>query len=438
MKKLPLLCIIVSTLFNCDNNAQNFTLENLQDTGNLIISNVFVVSMAKDTILKNQNILVEDGRIKLMTTSKIQDTKDFKVVDGTGKYVMPTLADAHVHLPESEDEFRRMMQLYLINGVTKLRSMRGDFKQLGLRKKYNTSTSIYPKLYLATPPISRRQDWSPALLKDSIEYWKKSGFDFIKILSVKNQDVFENIDLYSKKFDLPLTGHFPSNVNDSIFFQSNYSSLEHLGGLLISIDTLKERLLAIKKHNMALCPTLSWYSIGSGRYSYEELRQLPGMDYVPESTINDWIIGTKKYREKLGQEAYKAEVDSELNILKTKYLIIKVAHDMGISFLLSPDSSSKYMVPGFSVLGEMKLLKNANLSNFDILKMATTNFAAYFQEDYGEIEVGQKADFILLNENPLQNLDALKSIEGLYFNNHFLDSQQLQDMRLALRPKSRI
>ena len=100
--------------------------------------------------------------------------------------------------------------------------------------------------------------------------------------------------------------------------------------------------------------------------------------------------------------------------------------------LLSPDASSKYMIAGFSVLGEMDLLKNAQLSNFEILKMATVNFAHFFKENYGTIEVGKDADFLLLNSNPLEDLNVLKNIEGVYYNQHFLDKNTLTAMRKGL------
>jgi imidazolonepropionase-like amidohydrolase len=87
------------------------------------------------------------------------------------------------------------------------------------------------------------------------------------------------------------------------------------------------------------------------------------------------------------------------------------------------------MVAGFGVLGEMQLLKNANLSNYEILKMATVNFSNFFKGNYGTLEVGKDADFILLDTNPLEDLNTLKQIQGVYYNRHFLDKKSLDAMR---------
>lgn len=250
------------------------------------------------------------------------------------------------------------------------------------------------------------------------------------------------LDSICKKYKMPIGGHFPklasgNELTDAIVFNSNYTSFEHLGGLAGETrETLEKRIALLKEKNIVICPTLSWYSTGSGRYSLEESRKLPGMEFISKTTVEEWIEGTQKYREKMGDAAYKEEVANELKSLDEKYLIVKKLNDAGIQMILSPDASSKYMIPGFSVLGEMELLKNASLSNYDILKMATINFATFFKEVNGTIEAGKTADFILLNNNPLEDLNTLKKIEGLYFNNQYLDAKALEAMRLKLLPTS--
>lgn len=160
-----------------------------------------------------------------------------------------------------------------------------------------------------------------------------------------------------------------------------------------------------------------------------ESRNMPGMEFIPKAKMEEWVEGTNKYREKMGLTAFKEEVENELKAIDEKYKIIKQLYDAGVPMILSPDASSKYMIAGFSVLGEMQLLKNANLSNYEILKMATINFSNFFNENYGTIEVGKNADFMLLNNNPLDDLNTLKNVQGVYYNDHFLDKKALDAMR---------
>ena len=433
MKKYFLIIMIFQSLISCTQNTNKKDITKSEYlASNLVIKNVAVINMVTNKAIKNQDVVVKAGKIISIANAQEQDYKNMVVIDGSGKYMMPSLTDAHVHLPKNESDLERFFILNLINGVTKVRSMRGDWKHLEWREKYNTGTSIYPKLYLSAPAISRRDDFSSEELQEFIE--NARDFDFVKILSIKNETLFKALDSLCEVNDIKIGGHFPSNLTDAQIFKSSYASFEHLGGLTGQSELIENRLQEIKKKTIFICPTLSWYSVGSGRYSYEELRNQPGMQYVSKEVVNSWIEKTKQYRDKLGAKAYKEEVNIELGKLDEKYHIIKKLNELGVKMLLSPDSSSKYMVAGFGVVGEMELLKNAELSNFEILKMATVNFSDLFKEDYGTIEAGKEADFILLNDNPLENINTLKTIEGVFFNENYLSKDALNKLSESILP----
>ena len=433
MKKYFLIIMIFQSLISCTQNTNKKDITKSEYlASNLVIKNVAVINMVTNKAIKNQDVIVKAGKIISIANAQEQDYKNMVVIDGSGKYMMPSLTDAHVHLPKNESDLERFFILNLINGVTKVRSMRGDWKHLEWREKYNTETSVYPKLYLSAPAISRRDDFSSEELQEFIE--NARDFDFVKILSIKNETLFKMLDSLCEVNEIKIGGHFPSNLTDAQIFKSSYASFEHLGGLTGQSELLENRLQEIKKKTIFICPTLSWYSVGSGRYSYEELRTQPGMQYVSKEVVNSWIEKTKQYRDKLGAKAYKEEVNIELGKLDEKYLIIKKLNELGVNMLLSPDSSSKYMVAGFGVVGEMELLKNAELSNFEILKMATVNFSDFFKEDYGTIEAGKEADFILLNDNPLENINTLKTIEGVFFNENYLSKDALNKLSESILP----
>jgi len=433
MKKYFLILIVCQTLISCGQNTNKKDITKPDYlASNLVIKNVAVINMVTNKAIKNQDVVVKAGKIISIANAQEQDYKNMVVIDGSGKYMMPSLTDAHVHLPKNESDLERFFILNLINGVTKVRSMRGDWKHLEWREKYNTETSVYPKLYLSAPAISRRDDFSSEELQEFIE--NARDFDFVKILSIKNETLFKMLDSLCEVNEIKIGGHFPSNLTDAQIFKSSYASFEHLGGLTGQSELLENRLQEIKKKTIFICPTLSWYSVGSGRYSYEELRTQPGMQYVSKEMVNSWIEKTKQYRDKLGAKAYREEVNIELGKLDEKYHIIKKLNELGVKMLLSPDSSSKYMVAGFGVVGEMELLKNAELSNFEILKMATVNFSDLFKEDYGTIEEGKEADFILLNDNPLENINTLKTIEGVFFNENYLSKDALNKLSESILP----
>ncbi|MBP7318908.1 MAG: amidohydrolase family protein [Flavobacterium sp.] len=408
-----------------------------QTTYDLVFKNANIISMESDNVLLNQNIAILNGKIVVIENAKKSKLKAKKTIDLKGKYIMPSLADAHVHLPETEEELQRMFDLNLINGVTKLRSMRGDWKHKEWQNKFNTINSIYPKIYLSAPPISRNLEASTAQLEEFVKAVKDNNYGFIKILSIKNQEIFTQLDSLCKKYDVPFGGHFPrlamgNSLNEDVFFNSNYKSIEHLGGLVGEPNLFESRIQAIKKNDIYICPTLLWYSTGSGQYSYEQLEKLPGMEFVSKETMQEWIEKTKIYREKIGEQAYKDEVAKELKDLQEKYQVIARLQKEGIKMLLSPDASSKYMMTGCNMINEMELLKNANLSNFEILQMATVNFATFHKEYNGVIKVDKPADFIILDQNPLEDLQTLRNVKGVFFNNNYIDNKALEEIKKNL------
>ena len=409
-----------------------------QKSYDLVFKNVNIVSMENDKVLENQNIAILNGKIVVIENAKKSKLKAAKTIDLKGKFIMPSLADAHVHLPETEEELQRMFNLNLINGVTKLRSMRGDWKHKEWQNKYNAINTINPKLYLSAPPISRNLEAKTAQLEEFVKAVKEHNYGFIKILSIKNQEIFTKLDSLCKKYEVPLGGHFPrlamgNALNEDVFFNSNYTSIEHLGGLVGEPNLFESRIQAIKKNNIYITPTLLWYSIGSGQYSYEDLQKLHGMEYVSKTTMQEWLDKTKVYRDKIGEQAYKDEVAKELKDLEEKYQVIARLQKEGVKMLLSPDASSKYMMTGCNMVNEMELLQNTKLSNFEILQMATVNFAAFYKEYNGYIKIDKPADFIILDNNPLKDLQTLKNIKGVYFNYNYLDEEALRKIKKEVK-----
>ncbi|WP_147239424.1 amidohydrolase family protein [Tenacibaculum sp. E3R01] len=398
--------------------------------GDFLFKNVSLITMKENKLVKNSSLLIKGGKIKEIFSGKLPSLKVKQVIDLEGKFVMPTLSDAHVHLPKDEKEFKKYLILNLINGVTNLRSMRGKWEHLKFRNKYNAKGSIYPKLFLSAPPISRRYEFTKNELVSFINAARK--FDFIKILSIKNEKIFKQLDSLCKKENISIGGHFPSNINDKYIFNSKYKSFEHLGGLVTDDETFKERLSKIKEKNIFICPTLSWYDIGSGRYNYKELRNMPGMNFIAKETIDNWIVKTKAYRNKIGKKEYEKEVKVEIDKLKKKYIVIKKLYDVGVKMLLSPDSSSKYMVPGFGMIGEMKLLKKAGLTNYAILEMATKNYAKFLKQNRGTLELNKEAEFLVLNKNPLIDFEALGKIESIFLNNQILTKKDIEALSKSI------
>lgn len=423
-----LLILLAISLFGYYSQAQD---------ADYIFKNVNIVSMTNDKVIEKQNVVIKNGKIIEISDKTKHTSKN--IIDAKGKYIMPTMADAHVHFPKSDEELEKVMKLNLINGVTKLRSMRGSWNDLERKNKYNSKESYYPKMYLSPPPIHRSHEFSVKELEDYVKASKDYGFDFVKILSIKNPALLKQMDSLCKKYNVNIGGHYPDNpkgvrFSDETVFSTNYNSIEHLGGLVGEPESYENRIKNIKQNNIFICPTMQWYAIGYGQYGIDEMLNQRGMQYIPTDIKTDWAEKSQLYRDKLGKEGFEEEKAKYASEMQERFNVTKRLNDEGVKLLLSPDSSSKFIVSGFGMLEEMKLYQKAGLSNFDILRSATTNFALLFNENYGTIETGKNADFILLSQNPLNDLKALENVEAIFYNNHYLDQKQLNEIAKSVLP----
>jgi imidazolonepropionase-like amidohydrolase len=102
--------------------------------------------------------------------------------------------------------------------------------------------------------------------------------------------------------------------------------------------------------------------------------------------------------------------------------LVREFHAAGVRLLLGTDAMNTGVVPGFSAHDEMADLVGAGLGPYDALRAATANAAEFLGErgDRGTVAVGQKADLILLDENPLRDIANTRRISGVMVRGRWL------------------
>ena len=144
-------------------------------------TNVTVVPMDSERVLRNQTVLVEQGRIRVIgSASEVRVPADATTVDGSGKYLMPGLAEMHGHMPGGSVE-EMVMFLYVANGVTTVRGMLGQDGHMELRRKANAGEIVAPTLYMAGPSFSGGSVSSPEQAARRVRTQKEQGWDLLKI-----------------------------------------------------------------------------------------------------------------------------------------------------------------------------------------------------------------------------------------------------------------
>jgi hypothetical protein len=413
---------------------------------NVILRDVNIIPINHDITIKGCSVYLRDGKIERITPYPLKKepnkrvrseiTKGYTIINCEGRYLMPGLADMHAHFPDKDDliKLQEYLKLNLAAGVTELRSMRGQFKQLALRDSVNKGLKkLSPEIFVSY--VFPTKD--TLLTKDSIEkivhYAVDKKYDFIKYLGGINQTNMNYLIESCKQNSISLAGHsYDRSIDRSV--DMGFASIEHYQSLLTSYNkdslNFKKLLESMKQKRVAFCPTLSFYYVYSFGFTESELMNRNGMNYLSSTVKKEWL---KEYNEVLTSTKEKLKTDFEpkyIDVYKKQFAIfnkiLKMAIDAGVLVLLSPDDGI-FNVPGFGMFEEMKLYKNAGLSNYQILKCATLNAAKFFNQEknWGSVEIGKKANLVLLNNNPLENIDALKQVDAIILNGKYYSQKDL-------------
>jgi len=392
-----------------------------------LISNVSVIPMNKDTILTHQFVLIDNGRIKRISSyqDSINISSSTFLIDGSGKYLMPGLTDLHVHLNDDNN-----LLLMIANGVTTARNMTGNAFHLQLRQQVKSSEILGPTLYTASPILeSADKLWSNSIglnnvneARDSVIALKKKGYDFIKIYHTLTPDLYRRILQVGDSINIQIVGHIPVQVELSEALSLNQYSIEHIDidqmRIISPSITLEAKAKLIGASGKWICPTLVVHR-NIQKHPDDPNTQLDYEHYVDKDTKTFW-------RETLTGGESEFEVQKKL---------ARVMFNSGAKILTGTDCLNSYVLAGFSLHEELQELVSAGLPEYEVLKSSTANAAEFLQRkhDIGTLEEGKIADLILLEGNPLENIINTKRINGVIVKGKWFAADELHTMLADIR-----
>jgi imidazolonepropionase-like amidohydrolase len=171
-----------------------------------------------------------------------------------------------------------------------------------------------------------------------------------------------------------------------------------------------------------------WFSPDRGP---EALRAEPEMKYMDPKTLGNWVNAKKNL---LNNPAYNAAAINRFIVLRRK--LIYECNRNGVGLLLGSDAPQVFDVPGFSLHHELKYLVDAGLTPYEALRTGTVNVGRFYNRpDWGVVKEGAAADLVLLNGNPLTNIEQTRNIEGVLLNGKWLSKSWREEQLKALEKK---
>ncbi len=418
----------------------------------LAFEGVALIDTARGTLVENQTVLVFDGLIQAVgDRGSVELPEGTRVIDGSGRYLMPGLAEMHGHLPfagPDDPAVADLLFLYLANGVTLVRGMQGHPDQLRVRQAIEAGELLGPRLVLGSPAMGWGNTPTADVAPGLVQSFAEAGFDLVKIGEGPDPDAHAALASAAAEHGLPLAGHVPDKVGLEAAMAAGQVTIDHLDNYVeelvpaekradiaplwgvasvadqADLGRLDELVQLTVAYGIPQVPTMVLWETFFGGEPVESIRaNMPEVRYMPRETVDGWVTSLERLRNTIGHPAGARQV------VTLRRLAFQRLHQAGAPFLLGTDSPQLFSVPGFSTHREMALWVQLGMTPAEVIRTGTRDVAEHFDEldQAGSVEPGKRADLILLNANPLKDIGAIANARvGVMANGDWLSRAEIE------------
>ena len=435
----------------------------------LIITNVNIVDVVNNKIIPHRYIAIQKN--KIIDISNVSISKTYtanEIIDATGKYIMPSLWDMHVHFggDSLKAENKMLLPLYIAMGIGHVRDCAGDISLdvIEWKNEIANGTLLGPSIFTSGPKLEGINSIWPGDLEISnetalttaLDSLYKLKVDFIKITdNTLAPDLFLKSIIAARKRGWKVTGHVPATMNVEVFSKNGLSAIEHIGYLQRAASKNEDsitKLRAVNKISGREANELYLNSFDS-TVAIAKFKQLAKNGTAVVPTINGSYITTyldktshdnDDYLKYLGPALkrtynWRVERASKDNIDAISFRhknfeagakLLPLLYKSGMTILAGTDAGylNSFNYPGLGMHDELAIMVKYGLTPQQALVCSIINGPAFFNQSklYGAVAKQKNADLLILNANPLLDINNTKKIDavinkGKYLNRKYLD-----------------
>jgi imidazolonepropionase-like amidohydrolase len=429
----------------------------------VVFTDVNVIPMDRQRLLASQTVIVRGDRIEAIGPARGTGIPAGAIrIDGRGKYLLPGLAEMHAHVQSAQAQAnaderlnRDIFFLYIANGITTIRAMLGAPNQLVLRDRLASNELLGPTMFVAAPSLNGNSAPNPDTAAKLVRAHKAAGYDLLKIHPGLSRETYDAIVRTAREVGITWAGHVPQAVGLRHAISVRQSTIDHMDGYLeasvpestavrlqgggatmadfirnVDESRFEELARLTRAAGIWNVPTAALWENLFDRTSPEELLQRPENRYVPRTLLSSWANAKRNRVRQDEQQGVTPEL--VMKFLTARRRMLKVLADVGAPLLMGTDSPQIFSVPGFSLHRELALAVASGLTPYQVLESGTRNVGRYAAEElkldgrFGTVAVGQRADLVLLDANPLDDVGNLSRRAGVMVRGRWVSADEIR------------
>jgi imidazolonepropionase-like amidohydrolase len=424
----------------------------------IAIVNVTIIDGNDHPPRTNSTVIVQRTKIVAITGEREKPPRGAKIVDGTGRFLIPGLWNNDLHGGSYDDAKSHLPEL-VSYGITTVRDMGAPLNDiLRLRDSIATGALVGPRLFVAGPlmegPVPAQMPlivdlFSEKQARNKVKDLKQHNVDYVEVDTSLTPELYWAIADEAERQGLPLVGHIPATIAAGEVVNAKQRDVEHLGGRFLNVliacssdeaffnqvigKTYDDLLIAMKEKRPANEPQfkadfderlLKTFDESKAQRLYR-LYAKNGVAQTPTLYVLKTLWQSNKDDLKLNEQ----DMQSGKRIFAKDHEIVGEMKLAGITILAGTDGP--YEQGGDALHSELELLVEAGLTPLQALQAASRDAAKEMgvSKDVGTIEAGKVADLVLLDADPLANIANTRKIDAVVLRGQLFSREEFSSMR---------